>query len=87
MKVLFESWLDYLVIVLFGMVRRVFLSSVCSAAVPANFTFEWEISRLWRYVVGVGPSWRLSRGSRQGRTHYRLLTGSGSHGLSSEIAR
>jgi len=53
MKVLFGSYLNCLVPVLFGMVRRVFLSSVCPASVPTNFTFEWEISRLRLYVVGV----------------------------------
>ena len=52
-EVLFGSYLDYLVAILFEMVRRVFLSSVCPTAVPANFTSEWEISRLRRYVVGV----------------------------------
>jgi len=52
-EVLFGSYLDCLVTILFEMVRHVFLSSVCPTAVPANFTSEWEISRLRHYVVGV----------------------------------
>jgi len=53
MRVLFGSFLDCLVIVLFEMVRRGFPNSVYPTTVPANFINEWEISLLWRCVIGV----------------------------------
>ena len=60
MKVSFGSCMNCPVTVLFGMVRRVFPSSIYPTVVPAKFTSEWEISRLRCYVVrvtvGAGPA-------------------------------
>jgi len=72
MKVLFGYCLDCLVIVLFGIVRRVFMSSVCLTTVPANFTSEWEKSQLRneppkgenpcnRIWLDVAYDWGISR--------------------------
>ena len=53
MKVLFGSCMDCIVTVLLGMARHALPSSVYPITIPTNFIFEWEISRLWHYIVRV----------------------------------